>query len=321
MRTHTRTRVHTRSQADITTHPPRATATSAGTVGVRRQQGCGLAQHTGVLRATTVAVAERSLRGTWHPGHPTLPETRAAPWDSWECWPRICPLQAGPSQSPTSDHRRCPLRWRWRPLGRGDGDIPGELPRRFPHAVPECDRVLRLPTQLPLPRGHGGSARQDPSLPDPVSHASQMRGCPSGRSATLREGRPLLPDGNVAALSLVRGQGPEGIGSPLVCSLRGRGGRVFWDTVQAAGLGASWRREPVAATQAPLSLVCALDVPEPPPRLMVSLVRASAPPLNIFSPNFISVKTFPATKDASAPDGAGRCILSHDRHRSLCAML
>lgn len=114
-------------------------------------------------------------------------------------------LPAGPSQSPTSDHRRRPLRWRWRPLGRGDGDIPGELPWRFPHAVPECDRVLRLPTQLPLPRGHGGSAQQDPSLPDPVSHASQMRGCPSGRSATLREGRPLLPDGNVAALSLVRG--------------------------------------------------------------------------------------------------------------------
>lgn len=224
MRTHTRTRVHTRSQADVTTHPPRATATSAGTVGVRRQQGCGLAQHTGVLRATTVAVAERSLRGTRHPGHPTLPETRAAPWDSWECWPRICPLQAGPSQSPTSDHRRCPLRWRWRPLGRGDGDIPGELPRRFPHAVPECDRVLRLPTQLPLPRGHGGSARQDPSLPDPISHASQMRGCPSGRSATLREGRPLLPDGNVAALSLVRGQGPEGIGSPP-CVLPERSGR------------------------------------------------------------------------------------------------
>lgn len=133
-------------------------------------------------------------------------------------------LPAGPSQSPTSDHRRCPLRWRWRPLGRGDGDIPGELPRRFPHAVPECDRVLRLPTQLPLPRGHGGSARQDPSLPDPVSHASQMRGCPSGRSATLREGRPLLPDGNVAALSLVRGQGPEGIGSPP-CVLPERSGR------------------------------------------------------------------------------------------------
>lgn len=133
-------------------------------------------------------------------------------------------LPAGPSQSPTSDHRRCPLRWRWRPLGRGDGDIPGELPRRFPHAVPECDRVLRLPTQFPLPRGHGGSARQDPSLPDPVSHASQMRGCPSGRSATLREGRPLLPDGNVAALSLVRGQGPEGIGSPP-CVLPERSGR------------------------------------------------------------------------------------------------
>lgn len=104
MRTHTRTRVHTRSQADVTTHPPRATATSAGTVGVRRQQGCGLAQHTGVLRATTVAVAERSLRGTRHPGHPMLPETRAAPWDSWECWPCICPQGAG--WSCLQDHLR-----------------------------------------------------------------------------------------------------------------------------------------------------------------------------------------------------------------------
>lgn len=60
-------------------------------------------------------------------------------------------LPVGPSQSPTSDRRRCLLRWRRRPSSRGDGDVPGELPRCFPRAVPEGGGVLRLPTQLPPP--------------------------------------------------------------------------------------------------------------------------------------------------------------------------
>lgn len=139
----------------------------------------------GVLRATTMAVAERSLCGTRHPSCPNASGDPSSPLGLVGALaPHVSPgsrsvLPAGPSQSPTSDRRRCPLRRRRRPSSRSDGDvIPGELPRRFPHAVPERSGVLRLPPQLPRPRGHGGSARQDPSPPDPVSHASQRRAVP-----------------------------------------------------------------------------------------------------------------------------------------------